>query len=303
MSTQQHKILGWGVVDAHGVEIWDAEPVFLGDCVRIMNKAKLLFYPKKFLLYSCIAGDIRKKRKEYGRSGEKYRILDVGCGTGSAVIDMKKMFGKHVEVVGIEVVKMQVHVAKQKLERHGVWANIYWFDGTHMSFDDGYFDAVYSSDVLGHVEHVEPWLSEIHRILKPDGVLAMFVESQLGKHAYIRNYLMKRGLNTDPHKEFHISLFSKQQLKKMIEIAGFNIRVMYTTVWAKFLVHPDELYPAFQEYGGFFFLRHLNASMSWIKKKTHPYSTAMAELYSLLEMFAIGRWVESQGYVVLCRKK
>lgn len=299
MSTTENKPMGWGIVTQQGAEIWDAEPLFKSGSVSLRDKLMLFFYPKKFLLYRYLKRDIQSKRK----TGHKYRILDVGCGTGAAVIDMKKLFGKQVEVVGIDVVHLQVDIAKKKLQKYGVWAQIDWFDGRQIPFATESFDAIYSSDVLGHVEDAYAWLYEIHRVLKPGGALAMFAESELGKHAYIRNYLMKRGLNTDPHKQFHISLFSKDRLRSMLQVAGFDIKVMYTTVWATFFVHPDEMYAAFQEHGGFFLLRHLNASLHSIKKKTHPYSTAAAELYSLAEMLTVGRWVESQGYIILGKKK
>ena len=299
MSSNDTHSLGWGVVNNQGAEIWDAKPIFVNGQITWKDKLKLIFYPKRFLLFRFLNKDIRKKRK----TGEKYRILDVGCGTGAAMVDMKRLWGKQVEVVGIDVVKIQVELAKKKLAEHGVWANVHWFDGKHIAFDDASFDAVYTSDVIGHVEDADIWLSEISRVLKPGGVLAMFAESKLGKHAWLRNYLMKRGLNTDPHAEFHISLFSKEGLIKKLQASRFKLQAVYTTVWAKFFVHPDELYPAFQKHGKFFFLRNINALFNWIKKKTAPYSLAAAELYSLLEMVTVGRWVESQGYIILARKK
>ncbi|PLX28740.1 hypothetical protein C0581_01080 [Candidatus Parcubacteria bacterium] len=158
---------------------------------------------------------------------------------------------------------------------------------------------VYTSDVLGHVVDVPHWLSDLNRVLKPGGVLAMFSESKLGKHAWVRNYLLNRGLNTDPHAEFHISLFGKQELRTCIHDAGFDIKKMYSTFWVKFLAHPDELYDALQNQKKFPVLRFLNKLFFWMKKKTHPFSTAFWELYGLIEMVTIGRWIESQGYVIL----
>jgi len=131
----------------------------------------------------------------------------------------------------------------------------------------------------------------------------MFSESKLGKHAWIRKYLMKRGMNTDPHAEFHISLYSKDALKEKIDDAGFDISTMLSTVWFKFLLHPDEMYVALQSSKKFFILRTLNKWLYFLKKKTYPFSTAAAELYSLLELLTLGRFVESQGYVVLARKQ
>jgi ubiquinone/menaquinone biosynthesis C-methylase UbiE len=290
---------GWGVHIEDGTEIWDAPPVFVGNTITWKDKVKLFFYPKKFLLYRAIAKDI--KRKNVGDLRDPYRILDVGSGTGAAVIDMKKLFGRHVEVVGADVMALQNDIARQNLKTRGIHADIVDYT-KDLPFEDYSFDAVYTSDVLGHVPDVEFWLAELNRVLVPGGLLAMFSESTLGKHAWLRKYLMKRGLNTDPHAEFHISLYDKEELRELISSVGFSINTMLSTVWAKFFVHPDELYPAFQKQKKFFVLRQINALFHWIKKKTHPISTAAAELYSLVELVTLGRWVESQGYIILAKK-
>lgn len=289
----------WGVKSDDGTEIWDAPPVFTGESVAWKDKLKLLFYPKKCILYRAIAKDI--KRKNVGLR-DPYRILDVGSGTGAAVIDMKKMFGRHVDVVGADVMRLQNDLARQNVKKYGVHAEIVDYDTT-LPFPDNSFDAIYTSDVLGHVPDVDAWLSELNRVLVPGGILSMFSESKLGKHAWLRKYLLKRGLNTDPHAEFHISLYSKQELQEKLSGTGFDINTMLSTVWIKFFVHPDELYPAFQSTKKFFILRTLNKWLYTLKKKLHPASTAAAELYSLIELVTLGRVVESQGYVIIARKQ
>lgn len=298
---------GWGVKNKDGAEIWDSDPVFPGDRVSLREKLILLFYPKKFFLYRSVRKHIHALTKRYAtiEGGQLYhpKILDVGCGTGAAVIDLKKMFGRSVDVIGVDIVQLQIELAQKKMKEHGVWVDLRHVDGDHLPFDTHSIDVVYTSDVLGHVRDVSAWLTEINRVLKPGGTLAMFAESRLGRHAYIRQYLLRRGLNLDPHAEFHISLYSKNTLKELLQQAGFDVEVMYSTVWAKFFVHPDELYPAFQNHGGFFFFRLVNALLYRLKKITHPFSTALCELYSLVEMLTIGRFVESQGYIILAHKK
>lgn len=317
MNYEPNNTLGWGAKTRGGVEIWDSSPVFLGDNVTRRDWLKLMFYPKKWVLYRWIKRDVNRKhikhRKHLNLRAAKhintqtlklgeYRILDVGCGTGAAVIDLKKLFGRSVDVTGLEVVKLQIDVAKEKIKQHGVWAEVYWYDGGRFPFPDGSFDAVYASDVLGHVPDVRSWLAEIYRVLKPGGVLTMFAESELGKHAWIRKYLFTRGLNVDPHAEFHISLYSKITLREFLEATGFEIKRMYGVFWASFFVHPDEFYNSLQNQKRFLFWRLLNGALYWIKKKTHPFSTALCELYGVAEMLTVGRFVEAQGYVVLGRK-
>lgn len=298
---KQTNNLGWGVTDDAGAEMWDAHPAIQSDKATYKDWLRLLFYPKKFLLYRYIA---KAKKREAGAHSlkEPFRILDVGCGTGGSVIDFKRLFGRQVDVVGVDVVKLQTDVAEKKLKQHGIYAEIQWYDGEKLPFADLSFDAIYTSDVLGHVADVPAWLSELSRVLKGGGVIAMFAESKLGKHAYIRNYLANRGVNLDPHAEYHISLYSKSELQDLFANEQLVIEQMYSSFWLKFIAHPDELYPALQQQKKFFFLKFINTILYKIKKRLHPYTTALAELYGLIEMLTLGRKLESQGYVILARK-
>lgn len=296
--------MGWGQVAEDGSEIWHAKPVFPQMPVRAKDWTKLVFYPKKFFLYRFIRKNFRAAMRERGIE-QPYRILDVGCGTGSSVIDLKRAFGRRCDVEGLDVVQLQVEVGNETIKQQGINATLHWYDGGQFPFSDGVFDAIYTSDVLGHVPDARAWLAEIARVLRPGGTLAMFTESQLGRHAFVRNFLSTRGLNVDPHAQFHISLHSKSELREMIADAGFEIHDMRTAFWASFFVHPDEFHPVLNatDQHRFFFLRITNKMLYWIKKKTHPFSTAAAELYGLVEMYVFGRRVEAQGYVVLAKKK
>ena len=208
---EQNTTLGWGRIDKSDMEIWDTNPVFLGDKVTKKDWFKLLFYPKKWFLYRYLKKAFDQEIPERSKS-EPFRILDVGCGTGASIIEMKKLFGRNADVLGIDVIKMQIDLAKQKIKKHAVIAEAEWYDGGQFPFSDKTFDAVYTSDVLGHVRDVPKWLGEINRVLKPGGALAMFSESELGRHAFVRRYFFNRGLNIDPHAESHISLYNKTEL-------------------------------------------------------------------------------------------
>jgi len=306
MSTKDNnKTRGWGSSNSDGTEMWDARPIFEGPHVTTKDWLKLLLYPKKYTLYKHIDKAVERMRKERNLHSEPFRILDIGCGTGASVIELKKMFGRECEVVGLDVIALQIDIAKKRVKEFGVNAEFHYYDGNQFPFSDNTFDAVYTSDVLGHVENVPFWMDEIHRVLRPCGVLSMFAESKLGKHAFLRNWFMKHGLNTDPHAEFHISLYSKQELKELVLGAGFDITGMWSSVWNKFFVHPDELRPALQKEKGFKFLpfKLLNSGLAGLKKLTHPLSTALCEVYSHLEMRIVGKWVESQGYVILAKTR
>lgn len=295
------KLRGWGVTDPSGAEMWDAHPVIPPEGPSLKVWAKLLCYPKKFLLYRALMRDVRKNRARHSRK-QPYRILDIGCGTGSTLIDLKRIFGREVEVVGIDVIKLQTEVAQKKLAEHGVYAEVHWYDGTSFPFTGDSFHAVYSSDVLGHVEDVPTWLSEIQRVLKGGGVIAMFAESSIGRHAFARRYLEKKGVNIDPHAEYHISLYSKQELRRLFAAAHLQITTMLGVFWLKLIAHPHEFYESLQSREGFWIIKKFTSLLVKLREKTHPYYAGAAELYGLVEMLTIGRVLEGQGFIILARK-
>ncbi|MCF6276361.1 MAG: methyltransferase domain-containing protein [Candidatus Magasanikbacteria bacterium] len=290
------KISGWGVITESGSEIWHSEPVFPNSKITLKEKAKLLFYPKRFFLYNFLKKNL---------AGKKYKvnILDVGCATGSSIIDFNSMFGDSANLFGVDVVKMQTDIAKQNLKNKKISADIKLYNGSKLPFEDRIIDGIYTSDVLGHVENVDKWLADLNRILVSGGVLAMFSESKLGKHAFVRNRLMKKGVNIDPHSKFHISLYSKDELKQKIEKAGFEILEVRSSSALHFFINPNEFYNALKNKKGFFFLKQISRLLTSVKIKTHPYSTAFLEFYSFLEMLIIGKKVEAQGYIILAKKK
>lgn len=87
------------------------------------------------------------------------RVLELGAGSGCQARMLSSM--------GYEVAAID-------LEGSSAGPGQLWpvsvYDGKHIPFPDGYFDVVFSSNVLEHIPHVAAFQSEIWRVLKPDGV-------------------------------------------------------------------------------------------------------------------------------------
>jgi len=100
------------------------------------------------------------------------RVLDVGCGTGSLDILLKRLFPA-VDVIGVDPDPEALARARRKAERADV----------SLQFDQGFADALkYPADTFNHVfssymfHHLqksekEKTLREIYRVLKPAGYL------------------------------------------------------------------------------------------------------------------------------------
>lgn len=126
------------------------------------------------------------------RSGQ--RVLDLGCGTGTLSIMIKKAHPDS-EVIGLDGDPQVLEIARRKAKETG--ASIQFDEGMayQLPYPDGSFDRVLSSMVFHHLttQDKERALAEIYRVLKPDGELhlADFGEPQ-GFYARSVSWLMRR---------------------------------------------------------------------------------------------------------------
>ncbi len=94
------------------------------------------------------------------------KALDVGCGDKP----YEAIFRPYVEqYLGIEH-ESTFYATAAKL---GGSRPDYFYDGTHLPFDDGSFDTVLSIQVLEHTPRPRQLISEMARVLKQDGVLIL----------------------------------------------------------------------------------------------------------------------------------
>lgn len=104
----------------------------------------------------------------------RHRILEIGCGTGSVLVLVKR---KHpdAEVVGLDPDPKALVRAKRKAERASVSIGLDQGFSGDMHYPDGSFDRVLSSFMFHHLDKVEKekTLREVRRVLKPGGVFHM----------------------------------------------------------------------------------------------------------------------------------
>ena len=122
------------------------------------------------------------------------RVLDLGCGTGTLTIMIKKAYPSS-EVVGIDGDPQILEIARRKAGEAGT--SIKFDEGMayKLPYSDNSFDRVFSSLVFHHLtaQDKERTLVEIYRVLKPKGEfhLADFGQPK-GAYAKIVSSLMSR---------------------------------------------------------------------------------------------------------------
>jgi len=114
-----------------------------------------------------------------------FRVLDIGCGTGSMAVLIKRTHPE-AEVVGIDPDPAALSVCGRKARRAGFAIKFDRGFADHIPYADGSFDRVFSSFMFHHLSADEKsaTLAEIRRVLKPGGSLHLldFVRTH-GTHA------------------------------------------------------------------------------------------------------------------------
>jgi SAM-dependent methyltransferase len=100
---------------------------------------------------------------------EGARILDVGCGLGLYMLRFRDLT-EHV--YGVDVDREKVRAAGESL------AHVEWAPAERLPFETGFFDVVFSHEVLEHVDDDLEAVREAYRVLRPGGRLVIFVPNR-----------------------------------------------------------------------------------------------------------------------------
>lgn len=106
------------------------------------------------------------------RGGET--VLDAGCGMGADVIEIAQRVGPTGRVIGIDVSEVMIAEAQRRTASLGLSIEVEVGDAQQLRFPDGMFDACRTERMLEHVPDAERALTELVRVTRPGGCLAVF---------------------------------------------------------------------------------------------------------------------------------
>lgn len=107
-------------------------------------------------------------------------IVDIGCGTGSALRYASKQVTNGV-LVGIDPVPRMLEIAREQTANHPAVGQIVYYEGSaeKIPIDDGIADFVFAFDSFDHWQNKTKGFSEIRRILKINGRLIVVKDGGL----------------------------------------------------------------------------------------------------------------------------
>jgi demethylmenaquinone methyltransferase/2-methoxy-6-polyprenyl-1,4-benzoquinol methylase len=115
-------------------------------------------------------------------------ILDIATGTGDLAISLTKTNAK--EIIGLDISEGMLEVGKQKIANKQLDDTIKMIigDSENLPFDDNTFDAITVAFGVRNFENLDKGLSEILRVLKPNGTFVILETSVPTKTPFKQGY-------------------------------------------------------------------------------------------------------------------
>lgn len=153
----------------------------------------------------------------------KRPILDIGCGWG----EFAEAFGQKIDM-GADIAPRDLYAAA----KGKMYKNLTLADARDLPFADNSYASIISISTFEHISNTKKLLSEMYRVLKPGGTLAITMETEdVDRNTFYRPMLKKIGfsflsniLTNAYNSYFHRhTLPSKEKWIKDFETAGFKI--------------------------------------------------------------------------------
>ena len=145
-------------------------------------------------------------------------VLEVAAGTGAISL---KVAARAARVYAVDISPLMVDEAKKKMEEKGI-GNVEFsvHDAYSLPFDEGMFDAVICCSALHNMVNPEKALSEMNRVLKPEGRL---IAPTICQGEYFKHKLMMTIFKlVAGFPVFH--KFRFEELSNLVTESGFIIR-------------------------------------------------------------------------------
>ena len=148
--------------------------------------------------------------------------LDIGCGGG---ILAEEFAAAGFQVTGIDPSENSLHTAREHAKHSGLNIDYRSGIGENLEFKDNSFDVVYCCDVLEHVRDLPKCISEIARVLKPEGVFFYdtFNRNFLSKLIVIKLWQdWKSTAFMPPNLHVYEMLIKPEELKELMQNNGME---------------------------------------------------------------------------------
>lgn len=183
-----------------------------------------IFLPLYDPLTKLLGAD-RARRKLFDQASVQpdHRILDIGCGTGTFAVSIKRWLPT-VDVVGLDPDPKALARSHRKARAAGVSIRFDQGFANALPYTDASFDHVFSSLMFHHLQQDTKLatLREVRRVLKPGGSLHLLDFVEPGKHSHnpLARWLHTSQQMQDNTQERILSWMSEAGLSKPRSVAA-----------------------------------------------------------------------------------
>lgn len=135
-------------------------------------------------------------------------VLDVGCAKGYLVYGFQEL---GVESFGVDISDYAISHSPESVRSRLQKVNV---DSEELPFESETFDMITSLECMEHLQTPNHVISEMARVLKPRGIVAIIVPKTT-----LLSALAKSALGRNPS---HVSVLSKQSWLQMFKSHGFS---------------------------------------------------------------------------------
>lgn len=151
--------------------------------------------------------------KKFEGKNSNIRALDIGCGMGHTSLMLS---GLTPQIIGLDTSIEGVKIAKERAKSGFIVS-----DSIRLPFQNGCFDLVLMKDILEHIEHDLQAIKEAYRVLKPDGLLILYVPYSLDEAISFESVVKGLSGYSIDDKVGHVRRYDIPRLKYLLN--GFKI--------------------------------------------------------------------------------
>jgi SAM-dependent methyltransferase len=136
-----------------------------------------------------------------------HSVLEIGCGTGYFTIPAAKVIGERGSLVAIDILSESVELVSKKVQAAKLNnVRVVKADALSTNLDTNGFNTVLLFGVIpAPMLPLTPLLTEIHRLLKPEGILAVWPPVP----GWLPQSIVKAGLFVYANKQNHVYNFNR----------------------------------------------------------------------------------------------